>query len=232
MTGSPRMIAAAMGGLILFVQLPAAQGQSARSPVRPVLSDAKFASLASGSIGGVVEDERGAPIPGAMVSALGAKTAITVTDRSGRFELRTLSPGPYLVRAHVTGFVGSRGQIIEVRASTRTASSIALRRATAMTTPAIPTANVPVLAASAGSLVEAVEAIESQTSAVSLPVALAPADSSASPVDPVERVDPVDPVDPVDRVGPVDPVDNVQTETAWRLRHLRRGILKDITVTD
>jgi len=205
MTGSPRMIAAAVGGLMLLVQVRAARAQSVAPAVTSV------ASLASGSIGGVVRDERGAPIPGVMVSALGAKTAVAVTDRGGRFELRTLSPGPYLVRAHVTGYVGSRGQIIEVRASTRTASSIALRRATAMTTPAIPTANVPVLAASAGSLVEAVEAIESQTSAVSLPGALAPADSSASPV---------------------DPVDNVQTETAWRLRHLRRGILKDITVTD
>ena len=96
----------------------------------------KVASLASGSIGGVVQDERGAPIPGAMVSALGARTAIAVTDRGGRFELRTLSPGPYLVRAHVTGYVGSRGQIVEVRASARTASSIALRRASPITAPA------------------------------------------------------------------------------------------------
>src|SRR4029078_360676 len=99
MTGSPKVIAAAVGGLVLLFQLPAARGQSVPPPVL------KVASLASGSIGGVVRDERGTPIAGAMVSALGAKTAVAVTDRGGRFELRTLSPGPYLVRAHVTGYI-------------------------------------------------------------------------------------------------------------------------------
>jgi Carboxypeptidase regulatory-like domain/TonB dependent receptor len=203
MTGSPKVIAAAVGGLVLLFQLPAAQGQS----VAPAVM--KVAALASGSIGGVVQDERGAPIPGAMVSALGAKTAIAVTDRGGRFELRTLSPGPYLVRAHVTGYVGSRGQLVEVRASTRTASSIALRRANAITAPPTSTTKLPVLAAGVGSPVETVEAIESQTAAISDPDPVAPvADSSASPVD------------------------DDHSETAWRLRHLRRGILKDVTVPD
>lgn len=203
MTGSPKMIAAAVGSLVLLFQLPAARGQS----IPPVVT--RVASLASGSIGGVVQDEHGAPIPGAMVSALGAKTAIAVTDRGGRFELRTLSPGPYLVRAHVTGYIGSRGQIVEVRASTRTASSIALRRAGALTTPATPTAKVPVLAAGVGSPVEAVAAIESQSAAIADPEPVAPvAGSSAAPVD------------------------DDHSETAWRLRHLRRGILKDVTVPD
>jgi hypothetical protein len=212
MTGSPKVIAAAVGGLVLLFQLPAARGQSAPPAVTEV------ASLASGSIGGVVLDEGGTPIPGAMVSALGAKTAIAVTDRSGRFELRTLSPGPYLVRAHVTGYVGSRGQIVEVRASARTASSFALRRANAITTPKTTIAKVPVLAAGVGTPLEAV--IESQASASSDPAAAAvapPADSSADPSDPV---------------SPVDPVEDDHGETAWRLRHLRRGILKDLTVPD
>src|SRR2546426_11741369 len=101
MTGSPKMIAAAVGGLVLLVQLPAAQGQSARSSVRPVVNDAKFASLASGSIGGVVQGERGPPVPGALVSAPGGKTAIAVPGRSRRFELRTPSPGPDPGRAHL-----------------------------------------------------------------------------------------------------------------------------------
>ena len=79
-----------------------------------------------------LQDERGAPVAGAMVSALGATTAFALSDRSGRFELRTLSPGPYLVRAHLTGFVASRGQVIEVRASGRSWSSIALRHASSI----------------------------------------------------------------------------------------------------
>ena len=148
MTGSPRVIAAAVGGLVLLFQLPAARAQSSPQAVTRV------ASLASGSIGGVVQDEKGAPIPGAMVSALGAKTATAVTDRGGRFEIRTLTPGPYLVRAHITGYVGSRGQIVEVRASARTSSSIALRHASAVApTPSVP-ATLPVLAAGLGGAVE------------------------------------------------------------------------------
>src|SRR5438552_4343196 len=210
MTGSPKMIAAAVGGLVLLVQLPAAHGQSSRSSVRPVVNDAKFASLASGSIGGVVQDERGAPIPGAMVSALGAKTAIAVTDRSGRFELRTLSPGPYLVRAHVTGFVGSRGQIVEVRASTRTASSIALRHANAITTPAVPPSTLPVLTAGIAGPAGPVPAVEPpQPPPLADPAPLTPVGDSSSAT-----------------------VDDDHSETAWRLRHLRRGILKDVTVPD
>ena len=77
MTGSPRVIAAAVGGLVLLFQIPAARAQSSPRAVTRV------ASLVSGSIGGVVQDEKGAPIPGAMVSALGAKTATAVTDRAG-----------------------------------------------------------------------------------------------------------------------------------------------------
>ena len=160
------------------------------------------------AVGGVVRDERGAPISGAMVSALGTRTAVAVTDQGGRFEIRTLSPGPYLVRAHVSGFVGSRGQVVEVRASTRTTSSIALRRANAVTTPATPTASVPVLAAGVGPV--AVEVIGSQASTIADPA----------------------PVAPVDSASPVEPEDSDHGETAWRLRHLRRGILKDITVPD
>ena len=200
MTGSPKMIAAAVGGLVLLFQLPVAWGQS-RPPA--VL---KVASLPSGSIGGIVQDEHGAPIPGAMVSALGVKTAIAVTDRGGRFELRTLSPGPYLVRAHVNGFVGSRGQIVEVRASTRTASSIALRRTSAINIPQTPAAPAPVLAAG---IAGPVEAPQSEPPSVTDPAIPAPvADPSPSPVD------------------------DDHSETAWRLRHLRRGILKDVTVPD
>jgi hypothetical protein len=206
MTGSPKVVAAAVGGLALLFQVPAARAQSVLPTVTRVVS------LASGSIGGVVQDERGAPISGAMVSAIGAKNATAVTDRGGRFEIRTLSPGPYVIRAHVTGYVGSRGHIVEVRASTRTASTIALRRATAVTIPAVPAARVPVLVAGLGTPLEAVETIESQTSQVSGPADVESADDSPAP--------------------PVDRVDDDHSETAWRLRHLRRGILKDITVTD
>ena len=80
----------------------ARQGVAAARPITHIASLPPGRSTASSG-------REGAPVAGAMVSALGATTAFAVTDRSGRFELRTLSPGPYLVRAHLSGFVASRG---------------------------------------------------------------------------------------------------------------------------
>ncbi len=147
-----------------------------------------MASMAPGSIGGIVRDEKGAPLDGAMVSALGATTAFAVTDRSGRFELRTLSPGPYLLRAHLSGFVASRGDIVDVRPSGRASSSIALHRVAA--------AGHPELAASVGG--------------VSAP------DTAVA-----------EPASDVATIGSDD-----HSETAWRLRHARRAILKDATAPE
>ena len=112
---------ATVGGLVLLCTSVVMRAQ-ALAPVTHI------ASLAPGSIQGIVLDDKGMPIPGAMVSALGATPAFATTDRAGHFELRTLSPGPYLVRAHSSGFIASRGQIVDVRPSTRVSSSIALRR--------------------------------------------------------------------------------------------------------
>ena len=108
MRAPSRMTAAVVGGLMLLGRPSLAARAQSASLARPV---AHIASIAAGSIQGIVQDERGAPVAGAMVSALGATTAFAVTDRSGRFELRSLSPGPYLVRAHLSGFVAPRGQV-------------------------------------------------------------------------------------------------------------------------
>jgi len=153
----------------------------------------QLASIAPGSILGVVQDERGAPIPGATVSALGASTAFVVTDRAGRFEMRSLSPGPYLLRAHLSGYVASRGQIIEVRASVSASSSIALRRVAAAD------GAYPVLAAGFGGAADATPATPDDAGAIGT--------SGSFPNDD-------------------------HGETAWRLRHARRGILKDAVVPD
>src|SRR3954468_10572389 len=97
---------AVVGGLVVLC-LPAFAAAQDTIQLRAV---AHVASIAAGSIQGVVQDEQGAPVSGATISALGASTAFAVSDRSGRFEMRTLSPGPYLLRAHLTGFVASRAQ--------------------------------------------------------------------------------------------------------------------------
>jgi hypothetical protein len=185
-----RMTAAVVGGLVLLCLPSAARAQSA-ADVQPV---ARIALMASGSIQGTVQDEQGAPVAGAMVSALGATTAFAVSDRSGRFELRTLSPGPYLLRAHLSGFVASRGQVVDVRPSGRASSSIALRHANT----GAATGVAPVLAAG-----------------IAAPPPTVPADSPAPANTPSTAT---------------GTAGDDHGEMAWRLRHARRAVLKDMTM--
>jgi hypothetical protein len=200
MRAPSRMTASAVvGGLVLLCLPSLTAGQSA-SMVRPV---AHIATIAAGSIQGNVQDEKGFPVAGAMVSALGATTAFAVSDRSGRFEIRSLSPGPYLVRAHLSGFVASRGQVIDVRPSARTSSSIALRHAN----PAGPASSYPVLAAGVGAPAPAPPPAE----AAGTPDAAGAPDNTT------------------DARGAVN---DDHSEIAWRLRHARRPILKDVTLPD
>jgi len=177
-TRSRLAASAAVGGLVLLCAASVVRAQT----FEPVT---RVASLAPGSIQGIVQDERGAPVAGAMVSALGATTRFATTDRTGHFELPTLSPGPYLVRAHLSGYVAPRGQIIDVRPSVRASSSIAMRRATSAST----------LAAGFGA-------------------------------EPVSEPAP-QPADDSNTIGGDD-----HSEMAWRLRHARRSVLKDLTVPD
>ena len=85
---------------------------------------------------------------GAVVSALGSSSAFAVTDRFGHFELRSLQPGPYVVRAHLAGYVAPRGQVVRVLPSTRSSSSIALRRVTVLASTSTP----PIVPAALGPL--------------------------------------------------------------------------------
>ena len=140
-----RMTASAVVGGLVLVCVPAVAIAQVAGQLRAVTH---VASIAAGSIQGTVLDERGAPVVGATVSAFGASTAFAVSDRTGRFEMRTLSPGPYVLRAHLTGFVASHGQVIEVRPSGRASSSIALRHVNAAPT------STPVLAAGLGGVPE------------------------------------------------------------------------------
>jgi hypothetical protein len=173
------VVASAAGSLVLLCLVSAVHAQS--GIMQPV---SRVATLTTGAIQGTVQDEKGSPVPGAAVSALGATSALAYTDRSGRFELRTLPPGPYLVRAHLSGFVAPRGQIVDVRPSVRTSSSIAMRRA--------PGPNV----------VAAGVVSEPQTDG---------ADAAAG-------------------TNAASAGGDDHGETAWRLRHARRSVLKDATV--
>ena len=193
MRSTARAMTFASATLALLCTASLARAQSVLQ-IQPITH---VASLATGSIQGMVQDEKGLPVAGAVVSALGATTAVALTDRTGRFELRTLSPGPYLVRAHLTGFVAPRGQIVEVRPSARSSSSISMRRA-AVT---VGTSSAPILAAGLGATASG-------------------SDGDAPPPDAAAAS------------GPGSNATDDHSETAWRLRHARRSILKDATIPE
>jgi hypothetical protein len=141
-----------------------------------------------GVVYGVVTDESGTPIAGAMVSAIGAITIFAISDDRGRFEITAPAPGAYLIRAHRKGFEGSRGRTLDVGAGSRVASPLALRKA-----------DPQILAAGVG-LISAGQ-------------------PAAAPVEPPSSEA------SGDNDKPEEP-----SETAWRIRHARRGILKDAEI--
>jgi hypothetical protein len=156
---------------------------AAGMPARPLYAQdvvpvriTTLASATSGSISGIVVDAGGKPLTGVVVSALGTSSGFAVSDRIGQFTLRQLAPGPYLLRAHLPGYLPARNAMVSVRPSARTVSSFTMRREGAATEP-------QVLAAGMGGGTEVMEAPDEK-----------PRDES---------------------------------ETSWRLRHLKRSILKD-----
>jgi hypothetical protein len=103
---------------------------------------------------GVVTDDGGAPLAGAVVSAQGSTSAFAVTDQEGRFVFKGLPLGPYLVRAHLQNFIQSRGSVVQVGMSGGT-STLALTRRPDASTPTV-------LAASVGAADERPRTVESE----------------------------------------------------------------------
>ena len=145
MKQASRLIAVAVGVLVVCVPAEAAAQTSQAA--------SRAATVSSGTIEGLVRDEAGAPVAGAVVSATGGSTVFGVTDRFGHVTLRSLSPGSYLIRAHMSGFSAPRGQTVQVLANTRASSSIALRHVDSRLDGPAP----PILAASVANVGQAVE---------------------------------------------------------------------------
>lgn len=142
----------------------------------------KVAATDTGFIEGRVTDELGQPLDGAVISALGGTTAFAVSDKTGTYKLKQLPPGPYLVRVHLAGFLAVRSTMVNVRPSSKSASSFTLRREGSSTTPRVAEAGV------GGAVGATIGAPESATA----------------------------------KSG-----DRDESELAWRLRHLKRGVLRD-----
>jgi outer membrane receptor protein involved in Fe transport len=115
--------------LALMSVAPDASGQVAGLFPRGEQGIRRVAAALNGSVEGLVIDDSGAPVQGATVSALGATSAVAISDATGRFHFEALPPGPYLVRAHFSGYIPSRRQFVEVRASACATLAVSLRRA-------------------------------------------------------------------------------------------------------
>jgi hypothetical protein len=167
---APRAWLVPMSVICLSAAVASAQVRHDGGVQEPVV---RVAAAVPGSIYGVVLDEAGSPVDGAVISALGGATAFAVTDRAGQYHLTQLPPGPYVVRAHREGFAQVRSTLVNVRAAAKAPSSFTLRRADSA--PAVMAAGVGVVDAAAAA-------------------------------------------------GPRD-----ESEVAWRLRRLKRSVLKDET---
>ena len=165
----------ALAALVCFGGLAAGVASAQVVPPTIPTQVTQLATAATGVITGTVLDDAGKPLDGVVISAMGGSTSFAVSDRTGQFTLRSLMPGPYLVRAHLDGYLPARGTMLNVRPASRTASNFTLRRAGRPGDPRVATAS------------------------------LGGAETEAA----------------TDASGRSD------SETAWRLRHLKRSVLKD-----
>ena len=152
------------------------------------------APVRAGSLSGVVSDERGGPLRGAMVSAVSPTAmASAVSDQHGRYAIDALPVGEYVVRAHMVGFAASRRASVRVAGPATIVPQLQLRR-------------IDNVAATTGSTDTALPARPIVAAGFQLPQGEKAADDE-------------------DGVSGKD--SHPHTETAWRLRHIKRSILKN-----
>jgi hypothetical protein len=167
---------AAAVGLCLIVPALPAPAQVARP--QPLLVS-RTTTAPAAELTGLVQDRGGKPLAGAVVSAIGSESAFAVSDRDGRFTFRALPPGPYMVRAHLQGYLPARPRALQVSTSPRGDFTITLvKQSESAETPAV-------LAAGIGPVVE----------------------------EPITE--------------PATERTHEHDELAWRLRHLKRSVLKN-----
>src|SRR5262245_61779763 len=192
--------AAAIAGLVVSATALYAQTPKEAKPRRN--------SFPAGNIEGRVLDDNGIPVVGAMVSVVGRTTAAASTDREGRYSLRELPFGPYILSVHSRGYFKSRGRTVQLTTAKISIPEIQLARA--QNTSSVPRVNTAVLkpAPEAAPVQATLAGFGFEASQPATPAAVAT--TAAQPAAP-----------------PSDEDEDGEGETAWRLRHLPRSILKD-----
>ena len=180
--------AAAIVGFVLN-----ASGADAQVPKDPRQTRHSFPA---GMIEGRVLDDEKKPVTGAMVSVVGRTTAAATTDRDGRYALRALPYGPYVLSVHSRGFFKSRGRTIHLTTDKFSVPEIQIARA--RSAPVV----MPAPAAE--------EPDPQPTQLAGFGVGAAQVGETETPAEPERTED-------TGEAG----------ETAWRVRHLPRSILKN-----
>ena len=157
-----------------------------------------------GSLFGVVTDTAGVPLKETLVSATGpAGVSVTVCDSDGRFEFRSLRPGTYLLRAHLSGFAAGRRHVVEVRSGLSSVHAVALQPAQS---------DVPAYLAAGFGLIGGPSLFAQPGNAPSLDAVETDDGGVGTATDGLDG-------------GEVAPHDD--SEKAWRLRRARRSVLKE-----
>jgi len=89
-----------------------------------------YGQSASATLSGTVEDQNGAVIPGATVTAVNTATALarhTTTDSGGNYTIPLLPPGTYIVRVEAQGFAPVRVENAVLNIGDRKALQIRLK---------------------------------------------------------------------------------------------------------
>ena len=120
--------AAAIAAFVL-----SAQAAYAQAPATDTRSNRS--AFPAGSIEGRVLDNLNSPVAGAMVSVVGRTTAAATTDRDGRYTLRELPYGPYILSVHSRGYFKSRGRTVQLTTSKISIPEIQLQLAGARKAP-------------------------------------------------------------------------------------------------
>ncbi len=108
------------GGVCAHAQ-PVATTGTWRSPAVKRMN-----TLRAGSITSLVRDASGAPVSGAIVSAVGGRTLAGTTDAKGRCTLAELPAGEYLVRVHRAGFGIANSLVVRVTAGAAASHDVVL----------------------------------------------------------------------------------------------------------
>jgi hypothetical protein len=190
------IVALVLGAPVAYAQAPAKDARARTT-------------FPAGSIEGRVLDNSNRPVVGAMVSVVGRTTAAAATDRDGRYSLRELPYGPYILSVHSRGFFKSRGRTIQLTTSTVSIPEIQLKAARAEIAPVAVTEPLADVSAVQVTQLAGFGLGASQQEADNVTDTAAVQSPSRATEDETTE----------------------QGETAWHLRHLPRSILKD-TSTD